>query len=181
MTLPVLQTGRLRLREIEESDAEGLHAAYGDTEAMRFWDFPASTDVAQTKARIRGSLGVDRHWHGVWAITLGSGEFAGAINYHDREPRHRRLALGWILSPPFWHQGLMTEAAQAVLDHCFSQMNTHRVEATIEPENIASRKLATKLGFTQEASLRDWLWVSGQPRSVFLYSLLQPEWAGRTR
>lgn len=57
MNLPVLETNRLTLREIKESDSEGLHAAYGDAEAMRFWDFPASSDVAQTGSRIHGSLG----------------------------------------------------------------------------------------------------------------------------
>jgi len=46
MSLPVLHTERLTLRPLQEADAEGLHMAYGDGEAMRFWDFPASLDVA---------------------------------------------------------------------------------------------------------------------------------------
>ncbi|MGE4080916.1 MAG: GNAT family N-acetyltransferase, partial [Reyranella sp.] len=112
---------------------------------------------------------------GMWAILTRSGAFAGAINYHARNLGNRRLALGWILSPRFWRQGLMTEAAGIVLHHCLSQMNTHRIGAAIEAENIASRRLATKLGFTREGELRDWLWVDGKPRSVLLYSLLQPE------
>ena len=179
MTLTVLQTTRLTLREIEEGDADGLHEAYGDAEAMRFWDIPVSPDVAQTGSRIRGTLGVDRQWHGMWAILTHAGAFAGAINYHARHPGNRRLALGWILSPRFWRQGLMTEAAQAVLHHCFARMNVHRIEAAIEAQNIASRTLAAKLGFTQEGELRDWLWVNGQVRSVLMYSLLQPEFSAR--
>jgi RimJ/RimL family protein N-acetyltransferase len=53
----------------------------------------------------------------------------------------------------------------------------HRIEAAIEAQNIASRTLAAKLGFTQEGELRDWLWVNGQVRSVLMYSLLQPEYS----
>jgi RimJ/RimL family protein N-acetyltransferase len=91
MSLPVLQTERLTLRPLQEADAEGLHAAYADREAMSFWDFPASRDVAETAARIRQSLAVDERWHAAWAIVLRSGGFAGMINYHQRQPWNRRL------------------------------------------------------------------------------------------
>src|SRR5262249_44095188 len=138
VTLPVLQTSRLTLREIEEGDAEGLHGAYGDAAAMRFWDHPASDDIAQTRLRIRGTLDVDRTWHGMWAILTRSGEFAGAINYHGRQMQQRRLAVGWIVVPRFWRQGLMAEAAKIVLHHCFSDLGAHRIEARIEADNIAS-------------------------------------------
>jgi [ribosomal protein S5]-alanine N-acetyltransferase len=178
MTLPVLQTERLTLRPLQEADAERLHAAYGDAEAMRFWDFPASRDVAETAARIRQSLAVDARWHAVWAIVLRSGGFAGMINYHQRQPWNRRLELGWILAPAFWRRGVMTEAAGVVLHHCFTEMDTHRVEALIEPENVASRALAAKLGFIQESGLlRDRLYVNGGFRSVLMYGLLQPDWS----
>ena len=178
MTLPAFETRRLVLRPIEESDAPGLHGAYGDAEAMRFWDAPPSVDVAETASRIRQTLAVERRWHGMWAILSRSGGFAGAINYHNVDPRNRRLALGWIVAPAFWKQGLVTEAAEIVLHHCFAAMEMHRIEALIEPENTASRRLATKLGFKQESDLlRDRLYVEGQYRSVLMYSLLQGDWA----
>ena len=49
-------------------------------------------------------------------------------------------------------------------------------EARIEPENLSSRRLAAKLGFSEEGSLRDWLGVAGEFRSVVMYSLLRPDW-----
>ena len=178
MTLPAFETRRLVLRSIEEGDAQGLHAAYGDAEAMRFWDAPPSVDVAETASRIRQTLAVERRWHGMWAIVARSGGFAGMINYHAVDPRNRRLALSWIVAPAFWRQGLMTEAAEAVLAHCFSAMEMHRIEALIEPENTASRRLATRLGFTQESDLlRDRLYVGGQYRNILMYGLLQADWA----
>lgn len=177
--LPAFETRRLLLRPIEESDAPGLHAAYGDPEAMRFWDAPPSVDVAETASRIRQTLAVERRWHGMWAIVARSGGVAGMINYHNVDPRNRRLALGWIVVPAFWHQGLMTEAAQIVLHHCFSAMDMHRIEALIEPENTASRGLAVKLGFAQESDvMRDRLCVGGQYRNILMYGLLQADWAG---
>ena len=97
MAPPQLETPRLILRALQDTDAVGLHAAYGNGEAMRFWNFPASRDVAEAALRIRQSFAVDERWHAVWAIVLRDGKLAGMINYHHREPWNRRLELGWRL------------------------------------------------------------------------------------
>ena len=99
MTLPVFETPRLTLRSITVRDAEGLHEAYGDADAMRHWDHPLSRDVPQTAERIRMSAEADPRWHGMWAIQTHAGRFVGAINYHAHNEQQRRLALGWIVVP----------------------------------------------------------------------------------
>jgi len=179
VTLPVFETHRLTLRSITAHDAEGLHEAYGDADAMRHWDLPPSRDVSQTAERIRMSAEADPRWHGMWAIQTHAGRFVGAINYHAHNEQQRRLALGWIVVPSCWRQGLMTEVAPPVISHCFTRLNVHRIEARIEPENQSSRRLAAKLGFTEEGTLRDWLCVAGEFRSVVMYSLLRAEWMTR--
>ena len=176
MTPPVFETPRLTLRPITANDAAGLHEAYGDADAMRHWDFPPSRDLWQTAERIRLSAEVDPRWHATWAIQTHAGRFVGAINYHAHNEQHRRLALGWIVVPSYWRQGLMTEAAPPVISHCFTRLNVHRIEARIEPENLPSRRLATKLAFAEEGTLRDWLCVAGEFRTVVMYSLLRTEW-----
>ena len=67
----------------------------------------------------------------------------------------------------------MEEAVRAVLGHCFGVLDTHRVEAEIEPENKASIRLAERVGFQREGLLRDRMFVGGEPRSVLMYSLLR--------
>jgi ribosomal-protein-alanine N-acetyltransferase len=145
---------------------------------MRFWDFPASRDVEQTAERIRQSRGLDPRWHAAWAILPRSGGSSiGMINYHRREPWNQRLELGWILARSFWGQGLMNEAARPVLDDCFTRLETHRIEAHIEPGNAASRTLAVKLGFVQETGpLRDRQRVHGEFRSILIYAMLRTDW-----
>jgi len=175
MTLPVFEAPRLTLRSITAHDAEGLHEAYGDADAMRYWDHPPSRDVSQTAERIRVSAEADPRLHGMWAIQTHERRFVGAINYHARNEQQRRLALGWIVVPSCWRQGLMTEAAPPAISHCFTHLTAHRIEARIEPENLSSRRLAAKLGFIEEGTLRDWLCVAGTFRSVVMYGLLSPE------
>jgi RimJ/RimL family protein N-acetyltransferase len=59
MSLPMLQTARLLLRPLQEDDAEGLHTAYGDADAMRFFGTPRPTETRRLRQRaelIRGVL-----------------------------------------------------------------------------------------------------------------------------
>jgi len=171
----VLETPNLRLRPWVETDAAALHACFGDAETMQFWDALPSRDVAETAARIRGSREVNPQWHAAFAVARRvDDQVVGMVNYHARVPANRRLAVGWIVAPLWRRQGIMREAVSALLDHCFTSLDTHRIEARIEPGNHASIGLAEALGFVQEGLMRDWLFVGGEPRSMLLYALLRP-------
>jgi RimJ/RimL family protein N-acetyltransferase len=158
-------------------DAHDLHRAYGDAEAMRFWHAPPSRDVAETEERIQRSHSLDATWQAAWAVlTKDEGSFVGMVNCHARQPWNRRLAVGWILVPNSWGRGYMHEAIQVLIAHCFEALGTHRIEAEIEPENLRSIRLADRLGFQREGFLRDRAFVSGQPRSIWMYALFRPDW-----
>jgi RimJ/RimL family protein N-acetyltransferase len=176
--VPEFATDRLRLRRLAIEDASGLYLAYGDADAMRFWDAAPSKDVGETEHRIRQSLSADTVWHAAWAV-LGrdDDQFIGMVNYHARQKWNRRLAVGWILLPRFCGQGYMQEAMLRVLDHCFEALQAHRIEAEIEPGNHRSLRLAERLGFRREGLLRDRFCVAGEPRSIWMYALLRPEWS----
>ena len=177
-SLPTLITERLVLRPIAVDDAPGLHTAFGDPAAMRYWDFAPTADVAATAAYIARWVGADPEWHGVWAIVTRTGAFAGMINYHHRESWNRRLELGWILVPAQGRRGYMTEAATAVIRHCFERLDVHRIEATIQPENLSSRRLAARLGFREEGLLRDRLCVEGRFKDLLMCALLKSGQSG---
>ena len=49
----------------------------------------------------------------------------------------------------------MQEAVRAMLDYGFNQMKLHRIEICTDSENLASRRIPEKLGFTLEATLRE--------------------------
>jgi [ribosomal protein S5]-alanine N-acetyltransferase len=176
MARPIFTTQRLRLRPLARSDAKGLHAAYGDPVAMRFWDTTPSRDLAETKERIPANT----PRHAAWAILSKDGKrFLGMINYHHREAWNRRLEVGYILAQPHWGKGLMHEALVPFLDYCFGALASHRIEASIEPANAASRRLVEKLGFRREGLMRDRFCIEGKFRSVFMYALLAGEWQAR--
>jgi ribosomal-protein-alanine N-acetyltransferase len=176
MPFPSFTTARLRLRPIAKSDAKGLHAAFGDPEAMRFWDSRPSRSVDETKRWIPKST---PHF-GMWAVLTKDGKrFLGMVNFHARNAAHRRLAIGYILARDHWRKGFMHEALVPFIGYCFGTLGCHRVEALIEPANAASKALAEKLGFRAEGVLRDRLCVEGEFRSVAMYALFAPDWFAR--
>jgi ribosomal-protein-alanine N-acetyltransferase len=178
---PRIETARLRLRGYQETDAPALHAAFGDPVAMRHWDSGPTHDAAETARRLKYALKHSPYDRAIWTITRrADGEVLGLINYHHREARNRRVELGWLLIPGHGRQGYMTEATRAVIAYCIAELQVHRFEALIEPENAASQALARRLGFRREAELlRDRNLVDGQFRSAVLYGLLAPEFIAR--
>ena len=98
---------------------------------------------------------------------------------HARRLWHRRLSVGWLLAKPWWRQKIMSEAMAVFLVYCFDHLDAHRIEARIEPGNIASMRLAKRLGFEREGLMRDCVFVGHQPRSQYLWALLCPNWHRR--
>ena len=177
MSLPIFRTARLTLRPLAATDGGAMHELFGDPEAMRYWDMPAAVDVAETTARVERMVQADPQWHAAWVMIANADDtLVGFVNYHHVVPAYRRLEVGYILARRCWRQGLMGEAMTPFLDHCFGALDAHRVEAMIEPDNIASARMAKRLGFRCEGGpLRDRLLVAGTFRSVNVYALLAPE------
>ncbi len=105
-----------------------------------------------------------------------SGKLIGTCSLFNIDLGCRRAEIGYILSPTFWRQGLMSEALDAVLAYAFETRNFNRLEADIDPRNIASAKSLERLGFQQEGLLRERWVVDGEVSDSALYGLLQRDW-----
>ena len=68
-------------------------------------------------------------------------------------------------------RGVMPVALALVVDHCFSQVGLHRIEANIRPENAASRRVVEKLGFREEGLRRRYLHIDGAYRDHLCFAL----------
>jgi [ribosomal protein S5]-alanine N-acetyltransferase len=175
---PVLETERLRLRRFRLDDIDAMHAAFGSAKAMRYWTTPPLATRTETAKRVRGMMKIDVQDQWLrWAIARRRDDAClGMINYYYRDEQSRRLELGWILVPRHHGKGYAREAARAVIRYCIDVLGTHRIEATIMPENVASIRLAESVGFRLEGGpLRD-RWRRGEEyRSVMMYGLLAGE------
>ena len=100
------------------------------------------------------------------------GKFAGQLTIGN--VTHGALRSAWIgywVAREFVGGGVATGALALGLDHCFGPVMLHRVEATVRPENGASRAVLAKAGFREEGLLRRYLDVDGAWRDHLLVAL----------
>jgi ribosomal-protein-alanine N-acetyltransferase len=174
---PALTSKRLTLRQVEPRDVAGLHACFGDRDAMRYWNTPPSVTPADTEKALGWlTKTTSPHDHLAWTVAeKRSDRCIGMVNYHHRESRNRRLEIGYIIAPEHQGKGLGTEAVRALLEHCTGALGMHRVEALIQPDNTASIRLVERLGFRCEGGpLVDYWRVGERYASVMMYA-----WVGK--
>jgi [ribosomal protein S5]-alanine N-acetyltransferase len=124
-----------------------------------------------------------------WVITYG-GRFAGQLTVGSIVWGSARSAqVGYWIDELYAGRGVTPTALAMALDHCFFIVGLHRVEATIRPENHASRRVVEKLGFREEGLRRRSLHIDGSWRDHLCYALtaedvqngLLPRWRSALR
>jgi ribosomal-protein-alanine N-acetyltransferase len=103
----------------------------------------------------------------------------GSVTLFNLDFNHRRAEIGYALGREHWGQGYMNEALQALLAYAFETLDLHRIEADIDPRNIASIKTVERLGFKREGYLRERWQTNGEIQDAFFYGLLRREWVGQ--
>lgn len=140
-TTTTLATDRLVLRPLTGDDAAALHPALSDPDTLRHWHQPPSTSLEESQAFLRST------GDGYFAITPRDGDNTaiGFVGFGAVQA-NRQSSFGYLLHKQHWGRGIATEAARAVLDHGFSRRGIPAAELWIYDGNIASRRVAEKLG-----------------------------------
>ncbi|HSI48687.1 MAG TPA: GNAT family N-acetyltransferase [Ideonella sp.] len=174
-----LDTPRLLLRPLQSTDAPALFALFSDPEVMRYWSSGPWTERAQADAMIASD---QRQLAEGKAIRLGlirrsDGAVIGTCSLFNLVQDSRRAEIGYALAPHAWHQGHVQEAVGALIDWAFGPaLNLNRLEADIDPRNIASGRSLLRLGFQCEGLLRERWFVASEVSDTAMYGLLQREW-----
>jgi [ribosomal protein S5]-alanine N-acetyltransferase len=98
------------------------------------------------------------------------------VDFYDYEKKHNRAEIGYILGKEYWDKRIMSEAIKAALEYGFSEMNLNRIQALIDPRNMASKRVAEKHGFQYDGTFRDYECEYGEYIDLNMYSLLQCEY-----
>jgi RimJ/RimL family protein N-acetyltransferase len=153
VSVPVIETPRLRLRGHRYSDLLPCVAMWSDPNVTKFISGRASTQQ-QTWSRLLTYIG---HWallgFGYWVIEdKASTEFVGEVGFADfqREiaPSMRdRPELGFALASRFHAKGYATESVRAVLSWSDKHLSYPNTVCLINPENLASLRVVQKCGY----------------------------------
>jgi ribosomal-protein-alanine N-acetyltransferase len=113
-----------------------------------------------------------------WVVTYG-GRFAGQLTLGSIVWGSARSAqVGYWIDEAYAGRGVIPTTLAMAMDHCFFVIGLHRVEATIRPENHASRRVVEKLGFREEGLRRRSLHIDGAWRDHLCYALTAEDAAG---
>lgn len=93
----------------------------------------------------------------------------------------RSAYLGYFIGVPYAGLGYMTEAMRLMLRYAFTQLKLHRLEANIQPGNIASVALVKGAGFVREGYSRRYLKISGRWRDHERWAILAEDWKTTSR
>lgn len=175
---PRLATPRLVLRGVEPTDAHALHRVFGDPAVMAHyvdltpgetaWTRPQTDAWVAERAAEWRDLGI-----GYWAVTI-AGEVVGMCGLHPLsylpviEPD---TELSYRLRHDYWGQGIIPEACSAALDWAFRETDLTSVMAGIITENMASQRVAQKLGMRRERTLAYTSPISGRSAHFDVYRL----------
>ena len=160
---------------------------------------PTNRDKAEVVARNAASRALHRGWvtpptdahtFAEWMVRcrqpnvqcflvcrLEDGAIAGVYTLSQIVRRLFQSAyLGYYAEQPYAGQGYMTEGMQLLLRHTFITMKLHRVEANIQPENVASIALVKRAGFRLEGFSPRYLKISGRWRDHQRWAMTIDDW-----
>jgi RimJ/RimL family protein N-acetyltransferase len=164
LDIPILETARLRLRSFRKSDIDDYAVLNADPEVARYLVGGLPWDRDRTWRHLAFLLG---HWQlrgsGMWAVEQReTGTFVGMVGFADPDG-WAGFELAWKLVRRWWGNGYATEGAGAALAYAFTALNKDRVISLIHPENLASIRVAERLG----ESLQGRTEMMGQERLVY--------------
>ncbi len=156
----IIETKRLILRKLEETDCERMFLMDSDPEVMKYLGKPV-TSLEESKEAIKmiqkqydengvGRLAVIEKESGLMIGWSGLKLLKQPINGHVNT-----LDLGYRFIPEFWGKGYAMETARAALEYGFNELGADTIYAYADAGNTGSNHILRKLGFENTGEFED--------------------------
>ncbi|MGP9666208.1 GNAT family N-acetyltransferase [Halomonas sp. AOP22-C1-8] len=168
------ETERLLIRALSLNDTPALTRILSNPEVMKY-SIRGVCDEPMTQRFIQWYLACyTTHGDGPWALVeKNSNTLIGFCGVGPEEVSgSEEFGLGYRLATCYWNKGFAPEAARAVLNHAFGKKRVPSVVALIEPNHVASQKVALKVGF-KHFDVHEF-----HGREVRLYRQMLAQWSG---
>ncbi|MDQ3950878.1 MAG: GNAT family N-acetyltransferase [Gemmatimonadota bacterium] len=147
LALPTLTTPRLFLRPMALSDAPDIFAYAKDPEVLRHTTGTTPRRLEETQEFLEGAVAAPDGR--MWAIRLrDQATVIGAVEFSLLSSETG--SVHYVLGKPYWGQGLMTEAVDAVCSWAFGTLpSLLEIKTAAVEENVGSARVLEKCGFTR--------------------------------
>lgn len=179
-----LETPRLRLRALRETDTAAYHTAlFADERLARGMLWTAHTDPAVSTARLQRLLaqyGQPGFYH--WGIALpDTDELIGIIALSHPDPEHDRCSFVYMLAHAHWGNGYAAEALSAVLAFAFEALALDEITADHFADNPASGRAMQKAGMQRCGVLPQKYEKDGSFHDAVCYHITRAEYYAQNR
>ncbi|MBF6671241.1 MULTISPECIES: GNAT family N-acetyltransferase [Glutamicibacter] len=139
-------TARLRFRQMDQTDLDDMAAMLGDPAVMTYYPAPKTRNEASNWIAWNEENYAE-YGFGLWIVETLAGEFLGDCGLTWQEVNdHLELEVGYHMKNEVQGHGFATEAANACKEFARDVLQAKTLVAIIHPENIASQRVAEKLG-----------------------------------
>ena len=165
----ILETNRLLLRTLNESDYSDLCLILQDPEVMYAYEHAFSDEEVCLWLR-RQQERYARDGFGLWGMVLKSeGTMIGQCGLTMQPCDGRTMVeVGYLLRKDYWHKGYATEAARACLQYAFRLPGVDEVCAIIRDSNRASQAVARRVGMTWRGTFVKHYCGTDMPHYVYM-------------
>ena len=173
----IVVDGEILLRRPTLEDAESLFALVdSNRQHLRRWlpwvDFVASPE--DERLWVQAQLAEDAPEFVL--LMVYKGDVAGAVGIRGRGSRSRCGEIGYWIAENLQGRGIVTRSCRALVDYMFERLNMNRVVIRASADNVRSRGIPHRLGFTLEGIERQSELLYDTFQDVAVYSMLASEW-----
>jgi len=175
----LIQTERLLIREVEESDFDAIHAYASDPEVVEHMSWGPNTEqatrdfIAICLSKIQAEPRLE---YVVAVVPKGQPELVGTVGIYLPSGHAHSAMLGYAFGREAWGKGIASEAIRPMLEVAFDVLRVDRVWASCDPDNGASVRVLQKLGMSLEGRLRHDQSIRGVLRDSLVWGILRDEW-----
>jgi [ribosomal protein S5]-alanine N-acetyltransferase len=177
-----IETSRLLIRDHIKEDLLPLHNLLSNEEAMYYIpdlktenieESMENLAVAMNEAKLRSR---EKYFFAI--INKESNEYVGDIGFTIiiDSPYGKVVNLGYFSMPKFWGKGIITEAAEAVIDFAFNNAGVLKIETGCIKVNKGSEKVMQNIGMTKEADMKLHVFLHNKLFDRVEYRMLKDEW-----
>lgn len=141
----MLETERLIMRPLAESDVDKIFAMRSDEDIMRFIRKPQGRDESLDWIKLVSARWDTEKLGFCAVIEKETDKFLGWCGIW-RLQETDELEVGYAIEKAYWGKGFATEAAEKFMQYAFEKLKTEKLVAVARPENTASRRVMEKLG-----------------------------------
>lgn len=175
----MIETARLILRPWQESEADSLFKYAGDPAIGPIAGWPQHTSAQHSLEIIRTVFSAPETYAVVLKETgepVGSCGIMFGDSLHSATMKPGEAEIGYWIGKPYWGQGLIPEAVNALLQRCFNELALDAVWCGYYDGNIKSKRVCEKCGFKYHHTNHDILSPLGDRRTEHFYIMTKEDY-----